>query len=149
MELAYYPGCTLHASSELYDVQSKRIFKELGVELKELDDWNCCGATSAGKTDDFLAVAMPARNLGIAEASGLAEMVIPCSACYSRTLVAQNRLLNDQGMLSEINEELDKKVQGKIKVSSHWTRHSPPSRLRFMTVSRMMSPTRMLLSVMR
>jgi heterodisulfide reductase subunit B len=102
----------------LYDEQSKRIFKELGVELKELDDWNCCGATSAGKTDDFLALAMPARNLGIAEASGLSEMVIPCSACYSRTLVAQKRLQNDAGMLAEINEELSKKVQGKIKISS-------------------------------
>lgn len=118
MEIAYYPGCTLHASSELYDLQSKRILKELGIELRELDDWNCCGATSAGKTDDFLAVAMPARNLGIAEASGLPELVIPCSACYSRTLVAQARLEQDEQMKNEINSELARKVQGKIKVSS-------------------------------
>lgn len=118
MEIAYYPGCSLHASSSLYDEQSRRIFKELGITLKEIEDWSCCGATSAGKTNDFMAVAMPARNLGIAEASGLAEMVIPCSACYSRTLVAQKRLERDAGMKQAINAELTEKVQGGIKVSS-------------------------------
>ena len=92
MELAYYPGCSLHASSQLYDIQSKMVFRKLGIELKEIEDWNCCGATSAGKTNDFLAVALPARNLGIADATGLSEIVIPCSSCYSRTLVSQKRL---------------------------------------------------------
>ena len=89
MELAYYPGCSLKASSEIYDVQCKRVLSAIGINLHELDDWNCCGATSASKMDDFLAIAMPARNLGIADASGYSELVIPCSACYSRMLVAQ------------------------------------------------------------
>ena len=118
MEIAYYPGCSLQESSALYDVQSRRIFAELGINLREIEDWNCCGATSAAKTDDFLAVAMPARNLGIAEASGFTEIVIPCSACYSRTLVAQKRLDDDPALKEEINTELSKKVQGKIKISS-------------------------------
>jgi len=118
MEIAYYPGCSLQASSALYDLQSRRIFTELGIAFREIEDWNCCGATSAGKTDDFLAVAMPARNLGIAEASGFSEMVIPCSACYSRTLVAQKCLNDDPALKEEINTELSKKVQGTIKVSS-------------------------------
>ncbi len=61
MQLAYYPGCSLQQSSALYDVQSRRIFAELGAELKEVEDWNCCGAPSAGKVDDFMAVAMPAE----------------------------------------------------------------------------------------
>ena len=118
MDIAYYPGCTLKASSSLYDVQSRRIFKELGINLEEIEDWSCCGATSAGKIDDFLAVAMPARNLGIAEAAGFSEMVIPCSACYSRILVAQKRLEDSPALKEEINGELTKKIQGKIKVSS-------------------------------
>ncbi len=118
MDIAYYPGCSLKASSALYDVQSRRVFEGLGIYLKEIPDWNCCGATSAGKVDDFLAMAMPARNLGIAEATGLAEMVIPCSACYSRTLVAQNRLEKDPVLKDTINAELSRKVAGYIKVSS-------------------------------
>jgi heterodisulfide reductase subunit B len=118
MDIAYYPGCTLHASSALYDVQSQRVFNEMGIHLKEIEDWNCCGATSAGKVNDFLAVAMPARNLGIAEAAGFSEMVIPCSACYSRTLVAQNQLMDNEELKNEINTELTKEVQGTIKISS-------------------------------
>ncbi len=118
MDIAYYPGCSLKASSALYDVQSRRVFEALGVHLKEIEDWNCCGATSAGKVDDFLAVAMPARNLGIAEATGLSEMVIPCSACYSRTLVAQAQLEKDADLKEAVNEALAAKVTGGIKVSS-------------------------------
>jgi heterodisulfide reductase subunit B len=118
MEIGYFPGCTLHASSRLYDVQTKEVLGELGIDLQELDDWNCCGATSASKTDDFLAIALPARNLGIADASGLSEMVIPCSACYSRMLVAQSRLASDEKLKAEINEELSEKVKGTVKIRS-------------------------------
>jgi heterodisulfide reductase subunit B len=118
MQIAYYPGCTLHASSAFYDNQCKRVLKQLGLELKEIEDWNCCGATSASKTDDFLAVALPARNLGIADASGLLEMLIPCSSCYSRTLVSQKILCEDPELKNKINTELSKKFEGKIRISS-------------------------------
>jgi len=118
MELAYYPGCSLHASSELYDIQCKAVFTKLGIELKEIDDWNCCGATAASKTDDFLAIALPARNLGIADATGLSEIMIPCSSCYSRTLVSQKRLSCDPALKDSINAALGHKIEGKIKVSN-------------------------------
>lgn len=118
MELAYYPGCSLHASSELYDIQNKMVFKQLGLELKEIDDWNCCGATSASKTNDFLSIALPARNLGIADASGLSDIVIPCSSCYSRMLVSQKRLAEDPALKEIINAELSKKIEGKIRILS-------------------------------
>jgi len=118
MEIAYYPGCSLQQSSALYDHQTRMIFGELGIELKEIKDWNCCGATSAGKVDDFLAVVMPARNIGIAEAAGFSEIVIPCSACYSRTIVAQKRIQDDPGLKKEINAGLCAKVNGGIKISS-------------------------------
>jgi heterodisulfide reductase subunit B len=118
MEIAYYPGCTLHASSRLYDIQTKLVLGEMGINLNELEDWNCCGATSASKTDDFLSVAMPARNLGIADNSGLSELVIPCSACYSRMLVAQHRLESNNRLKDEINAELPKKVKGNIRIMS-------------------------------
>lgn len=118
MQIAYYPGCSLHASSQLYDSQCRKVFKRLGIELKEIEDWNCCGATSAGKTDYFLSLALPARNLGIADASGLSEMLIPCSSCYNRTLVSQKFLSEDHELKNKVNKELSKKFEGKIRVSS-------------------------------
>ena len=118
MEIAYYPGCSLHASSQLYDIQCKLVFRNLGMELKEIEDWNCCGATAASKTDDFLAIALPARNLGLAAATGLPEIIIPCSSCYSRTLISQKTLAADPALKDAINAELGHKIEGSIKVSS-------------------------------
>ena len=118
MDLAYYPGCTLHASSKLYDIQTKIVMEELGIYLRELEDWNCCGATSVSKTDDFLSIALPARNLGIADCMETTELVIPCSACYNRMLVAQERLAADPELMEEINVELGKKVTGKTRIVS-------------------------------
>ena len=118
MEIAYYPGCSLHASSELYDIQCKLVFNKLGLELREIEDWNCCGATGASKTNEFLSIALPARNLGLADATGLSEIVIPCSSCYSRTLVSQKVLASDAALKESINAELGHKIEGKIKVSS-------------------------------
>lgn len=116
MDLAYYPGCSLKASSEIYDVQCKRVLSAIGINLHELEDWNCCGATSASKKDDYLAVAMPARNLGIADASGYSELVIPCSACYSRMMVARKTLEDNRNLRDRINVELAKKVDGSAKI---------------------------------
>src|SRR5210317_1691302 len=118
MDLAYYPGCSLYQSAKLYNHQTKLVFGILDLKLIELEDWSCCGATSAGKINDFMAVALPARNLGIAEDSGLAELVIPCAACYSRTMVAQKQLQDYPLLKNEINQELSKKIKDSIKVSS-------------------------------
>lgn len=118
MEMAYYPGCSLHASTALYDIQCKEVLGKLDVDLREIKDWNCCGATSAAKTNDFLAIALPARNLGIAESSGYAEMMIPCASCYSRTLIAQKTLESDKDLRDKINAELSEKIRGKIKLLS-------------------------------
>jgi len=118
MQIAYYPGCSLHSSSKIYDIQCKKVLKHLGIELKEIEDWNCCGATSASKTDDFLSVALPARNLGIADASGLSELFIPCSSCYNRTLVSQKILSEDPELKNKINTALSKKIVGNIRILS-------------------------------
>ena len=47
MKVGYYPGCALHGSSNDYEQSLKACLEVLGVELKELDDWICCGATAA------------------------------------------------------------------------------------------------------
>ncbi|MBU1170529.1 MAG: CoB--CoM heterodisulfide reductase iron-sulfur subunit B family protein [Proteobacteria bacterium] len=116
MEVAYYPGCSLHQSSQFYDLQTKRIFSELGTKIVEINDWSCCGATSAGKFDDFLAVALPSRNLGIAENAGFTEMLIPCSGCYSSHLMAKTRLRSNETLRSDINAELAFPVKNTIKL---------------------------------
>lgn len=82
-DVTYYPGCSLHGTAREYDESFRGISELLGINLHELDDWTCCGSTSAHCTDEKLAVNLPIRNLKLAEKYNR-EMVIPCVACYSR-----------------------------------------------------------------
>ena len=87
-DVTYYPGCSLHGTAREYDESFRGVSQLLGVKLHELEDWTCCGSTSAHCTDEALAVALPVRNLTIAEKHDR-EMVVPCVACYSRFKAAE------------------------------------------------------------
>ena len=78
-KLAYYPGCPSDATAMEQDMSTKAVFEKLGVELVEVEDWNCCGAAEV--EDPELVYALNARNLAIAEKEGL-DIVTPCSICY-------------------------------------------------------------------
>lgn len=82
MKLTYYPGCSLHSTAAEYHASTCAVFGALGVELVELDDWNCCGATPAHATNHYLGLALPLRNLVLAERTGY-DLVAPCAACYN------------------------------------------------------------------
>ncbi len=87
-EVSYYPGCSLHGTAKEYDESIRGISEILGLQLHELEDWTCCGASSAHCTDEALAIDLAARNLAIAEKSQR-ELIVPCVACYSRFKVAE------------------------------------------------------------
>jgi heterodisulfide reductase subunit B len=63
MKYAYYPGCSLRASAEEYDVSCRESLAHLGVELVEPPDWTCCGASAVEPVSGLLSYALPARNL--------------------------------------------------------------------------------------
>lgn len=81
MRFAYYPGCSLHSTAKDYNMSAKAVCKAIGIELVEIPDWNCCGATSAHATNKDISFALPLRNLAIAEEMGL-DITAPCAACY-------------------------------------------------------------------
>ncbi|MBI4633202.1 MAG: CoB--CoM heterodisulfide reductase iron-sulfur subunit B family protein [Deltaproteobacteria bacterium] len=87
-EATYYPGCSLHGTAREYDESFRGVSKLLEVNLHELEDWTCCGSTSAHCTDEALSVALPVRNLNLAGKYDR-EMIVPCVACYSRFKAAQ------------------------------------------------------------
>lgn len=93
MKVSYYPGCSLKGTAREYGESVESIARRLGVELKELSDWNCCGASSAHATDDALAVGLGLRNLEIADRTGL-DVVVPCAACFQRLKVAEKAVKN-------------------------------------------------------
>lgn len=89
MRIGYFPGCSLHSTAKNYESSTRAVFKNLGIELEEIPDWNCCGSTPAHQTDHLLALALPARNLALAEKAGFSEVMAPCAACFNHLRTAE------------------------------------------------------------
>lgn len=117
MKYAYFPGCSLESTAKEFNESTLLVADALGIELNEIPDWNCCGATSAHNLNHDLSVALPARNLGIAEEMGL-DVVAPCAACYNRMRSAEVTLKNDEAIRNEVNAKLEKKYTGGVTVKS-------------------------------
>jgi heterodisulfide reductase subunit B len=116
MRFGYYPGCSLKGSAREYDESLRAIAGPLGVELVEIPDWNCCGATAAHNLDHHVALALPARVLALAESAGLYDLVVPCSACYNRLVSARHELLSNEKTRDEILEMIEMPFEGRVKI---------------------------------
>lgn len=81
MKFAYYPGCSLRGTGRAYEESLLAVFRALGVEVEELPDWNCCGATTYMSCDELKSYALAARNLSLAKQTGN-DLMAPCAACY-------------------------------------------------------------------
>ncbi len=106
MKFSYYPGCSGHATGVEYNQSTQAVFAALDVDLIELEDWNCCGASSAHMTDWLLALALPARNLAIAQEAGM-DLVMPCAACFNRHKVADHAIRTDPEQRQAIEEVVE------------------------------------------
>ncbi len=116
MKVSYYPGCSLHGTGKEFDLSVKAVSQALGVELQEVDDWSCCGASSAHTTNFKLSVALPARDLMKAEQDGLADMMVPCAACFNRMKSTQHHLAKDASLKKEVEEIIGGAYGGTIAV---------------------------------
>jgi heterodisulfide reductase subunit B len=118
LRYAYYPGCSLDATGIEYDTANKLVAKKLGMELVEIPDWNCCGATSAHSTNHLLALALPARNLAIAEAEGFETVAIPCAACFARCKKTAAAVQASSEMKNKICDIIEMDYQAKTEILS-------------------------------
>jgi heterodisulfide reductase subunit B len=105
MEYAYYPGCSLEATARPYDLSLRRVFDRLGIGLTEIEDWNCCGATSYISMNKTAAYAISARNLAYAEKMGM-NVCAPCSSCYTILSKVNRHMRWGDKHKNEINEAL-------------------------------------------
>ncbi len=105
MRYAYYPGCSLECTAKAYDVSLRAVFRLLGHELVEVEDWNCCGATAYMSIAETVALAVSARNLALAERMAL-DVVAPCSACYTILSKTQRSLREQPRLKAWVGEAL-------------------------------------------
>jgi heterodisulfide reductase subunit B len=112
---AFYPGCTLHSTGVEFGVSSELVCEALGLEMVEIPDWNCCGASSAHSMDHTLFLALPARNLAKAQEVGLDDLAIPCAACYSRLAAADLALQQDEALRARLESVLGFRYEGRVR----------------------------------
>jgi len=105
MKVAYYPGCSLHATARAYDESIRSIAGLMNLTLEEIEDWNCCGATAYMNVNEILSFALSARNLSLAAKSGL-PVVSPCSACYTNLRKTEKYLAEMPDIKRKVDEAL-------------------------------------------
>lgn len=106
MARLFYPGCALEQSAKPYEVSTLAVARALDIDLPELDDWNCCGATAYMGTHELWALALAARNLALAEQRGADELVTVCSGCYVVLNKADKYIAADPHLAAQVNDAL-------------------------------------------
>ena len=115
---AFYPGCTLHSTGVEFGVSTELVCEALDLEMVEIPDWNCCGASSAHSMDPTLFLALPARNLAQAQVTKLEDVAIPCAACYSRLAAADLALRQDSAFRAKMESVLGFEYEGRVRPRS-------------------------------
>jgi len=92
MKVSFFPGCSLEGTAREYGESIQAVCDHLNIQLEGLPDWSCCGASSAHCTNEYLSIALPARNLALAEKIKQ-DLVTPCAACFSRLKTAEKALV--------------------------------------------------------
>jgi heterodisulfide reductase subunit B len=120
MKYLYYPGCSLEGTASEYNVSTRRVMQAADVELIEIEDWTCCGASAAEATSELLSLALPARNIAIAEKMvEVSDILVPCSACYLNLKKVEEKTRKDQKLMDTLNDILAEeqlRLQGRVNV---------------------------------
>lgn len=113
MKVAYYPGCSQEGSALDYGKSTGAVCAALGIELRELPGWNCCGSTPAHAVDSELSAALCSRNLDLAARENYDFVATPCPSCLSNLRMAWDRM-KDEDFRKRVNELLDEPAAEKL-----------------------------------
>jgi len=119
MKYSYFPGCSAEATGKTYDMSARALCKKLGVELAEIDDWNCCGATSYFSARELLSFAISARTLALAEKMGPEDVVCTCNSCWTVLAKTNKYMAESTELAADVNDalaQIGKSYGGGLKV---------------------------------
>ncbi len=109
MKYIFYPGCSMQRSARPYLDSLHAIQDELALELEEVQDWNCCGATEYMSISRLPAFALVGRNLALAQqqVNGGSGLLAACSACYLNLAKTDHYMLEDPLLDNQVNQALE------------------------------------------
>ena len=118
MPYPYFPGCTLYTKAKSLDDAARSAAKLLGIELQELANWTCCGATFPLAADNVMAFAPPARILANARKEG-DTLVTLCATCYNVLKRTNNLLRADKEKRDKLNDFMEEQYDGGVEVKHY------------------------------
>lgn len=116
MKYAYFPGCSLQSTAREYDMSTREVAGALGIELVEIPDWICCGATPAHITMHLLSIALPVKNIIKAKEMDSFEIATCCAACFSRLKIANHIMETDPDHRDKVNRIVGANYKGDVTV---------------------------------
>ncbi len=105
--LSYYPGCTLKTKAANFERTALAVMRHAGIELTELKEWTCCGATFSLACDNLMYQVAPIRTLIRARESGNSRLLTLCSMCYNTLRRAALFVRADEKRAEAINRLMD------------------------------------------
>jgi heterodisulfide reductase subunit B2 len=106
---AFYPGCSLESTARDYGLSTMAVSKALEIELREIEDWICCGSTPAHQSNPLLSLALPAKSLRAAAGK---DVAVCCAACYSRLKIANHKIAADAAKRQQVAEVIGSDYDG-------------------------------------
>lgn len=120
-EIAYYPGCTMKSKTSNgigFELSALASAKALGLSIKQMEKWYCCGTVYSMISDDIMKHISSARNLIKVQESGSKEVMTLCSMCYQTMEMANQILINNPDKRKTIDIFMDEEPEylGEVQV---------------------------------
>jgi heterodisulfide reductase subunit B len=115
MKVSYFPGCTLNTTGKGFDNAVRASAAAVGLELAELPDWNCCGATFPLIIDNMLELAAPAHVLVAARDKG-SIVTTACTTCYNVLRRTNHFIREHEDERDRINTFIEAEYEGEVEV---------------------------------
>ena len=105
MKISYYPGCTLKTKAKDLDAYARASAAALGVEMEEIENWQCCGAVYPTAKDEIATKLSAVRALDYAKHNG-GKVLTLCSACHNVLKRVNDDMKNDENIRFKANNYL-------------------------------------------
>ena len=105
MKISYYPGCTLKTKAKDLDVYARLSAAALGIEMEEIENWQCCGAVYPMARDEIATKLSAVRALDYAKHHG-GKLLTLCSACHNVIKRTNEDMRSDKDISSRANNYL-------------------------------------------
>jgi len=118
MSYAYYPGCSASTMAKECDLSARAVLDAFGIDLQEIPDWNCCGATALASASGLASIVVPLRNLALAEEMGM-DVAVVCNSCFVTLRRAAEAFHADADVAERCSEalsEIGREFRGRTRV---------------------------------